>query len=82
MIDDDVLQQAFAAHTAGRSHFTRRMAIAIALLLDVKPRAIVLRLEQLQLLRPGSWQWFVDNGGITRDQVDQVAASLSPHPQH
>jgi hypothetical protein len=42
---------------------------------------MVLRLEELGLTKKGTWDWFMDNGGITDDQVSQVlgsAASESP----
>lgn len=68
----DFLEAAFHAHKAGQSKFTRRMAIAIALLVDKKPREIVQALEGLGLLRPGSWSWFARNGGITKRHVAQV----------
>ncbi len=75
-MDDHDLAAAFAAHADGHTHFTRRMAIAIAILAGETPRRIILRLEGLGLLRRGSWQWFADNGGITAEQVAEVRAGL------
>ncbi|MBR2813439.1 MAG: hypothetical protein IKE60_02230 [Reyranella sp.] len=75
-MDDSTLTAAFRAHTVGQTMFTRRMAITIGLAAGQSPRQIVLRLEGLGLLRRGSWDWFVHNGGITRDQVAEVAAEI------
>lgn len=75
-MDDSALRSAFVAHTTGQEKFTRRMAITIALMADQSPKQIVLRLEQLGLLRPGAWEWFADNGGITKEQIEDVRTSL------
>lgn len=74
MMDMDSLSVGFRAHTAGSETFTRRMAIQLADMDGSTPRALVLRLERLGLLKAGSWQWFADNGGITRAQIAQVRA--------
>lgn len=72
-----VLESAFRAHAEGQTKFTRRMVIAIALLVGETPRRVVLQLERLRLLKAGSWDWFVTNGGITRAQIAEVRASIS-----
>lgn len=77
MMDDVMLRAAFASHTAeterGKPNFfTRRMAILLAHMADTTPREIVRRCERLGLLRPGAWQWFVENGGITKRQIAEV----------
>lgn len=74
MTDDD-LKIAFAAHVAGQSHFTRRMAIALADMADVPVRALVQRCERLGLVKDGTWDWFVSNGGITRDHLVEARSS-------
>ncbi|MNP44169.1 hypothetical protein D3C76_1380170 [compost metagenome] len=33
---------------------------------------MVMRLEELGLTKKGTWDWFVDNGGITDEQARQV----------
>ena len=33
---------------------------------------MVRRLEELRLTKPGTWDWFVHNGGITLEHVKQV----------
>lgn len=70
----DLLESAFRAHTEGQTKFTRRMAIAIADMLGETPRQIVLRLERMGLLKRGSWDWFADNGGITKENIAEARA--------
>jgi hypothetical protein len=74
-VTDDDLRIAFAAHTAGQTHFTRRMAIVLADMADQHVRALVRRCERLGLTKAGSWDWFVANGGITREQIEEVRRS-------
>jgi len=71
-ITDADLEAAFKAHTEGEKTFTRRMAINIADWFCVTPRFVVLRLEKLGLLKGGSWDWFLVNGGITQDHIDEA----------
>lgn len=73
---DDVLTAAFLAHKEGQTKFTRRMAIAIGRAAGASPREIVQRLERMRLLRAGSWRWFVQNGGITKDHIAEVEADI------
>lgn len=72
--DNDALESAFRAHTEGQTHFTRRMAIAIADMFGETPRQTVLRLERRGLLKRGSWDWFVMNGGITKEHLSDARA--------
>ena len=58
--------------TAGASRFTRRHAILLAYAFGVSREAIVRRLEDLGLVRSGTWGWFEANGGITDEQARQV----------
>lgn len=74
VMDMDALTAAFKAHTAGSEKFTRRMAIHIAAMDGTTPRQLIERCERLGLLKPGAWEWFRENGGITRDQIDEVLA--------
>ncbi|QPC43987.1 hypothetical protein HW532_15590 [Kaustia mangrovi] len=76
-MDDSTLTTAFHAHTEGQTKFTRRMVIAIALMANETPRRIVRRCERLGLCKRGSWEWFVDNGGITKAQIAEVRADLA-----
>lgn len=75
-MDDDALRAAFAAHKEGQTKFTRRMAIAIADMAQMRPMSLVWRLEKLGLLKRGSWEWFKANGGITHDHIVEVRADL------
>lgn len=79
-MDDAALARAFRAHTEGQTHFTRRMAIVLANMADETPKRVVLRLERLGLIKDGSWDWFMVNGGITKEQIEEVVSSL-PSPK-
>ena len=57
---------------AGASRFTRRHAILLAHAFGVSREAIVRRLEELLLLKRGTWDWFAANGGITDEQAREV----------
>lgn len=72
LMDTDSLTSAFKSHTEGNERFTRRMAIGLANMDDTTPRQLVLRCERLGLLKRGSWDWFVANGGITKEQIAEV----------
>ena len=58
--------------TAGASRLTRRHVILLAHAFGVSREALVRRLEELELARPGTWNWFVANGGITDEQARDV----------
>lgn len=74
-MDMDMLATAFRSHTERHDKFTRRMAIALAAMDGTSPRRLVLRCEKLGLLKSGSWDWFVANGGITSAQIEEVLGS-------
>ena len=58
--------------TAGASRFTRRHVILLAHVFGVSREAMVRRLEEIGLVKPGTWDWFEANGGITNDQAREV----------
>lgn len=58
--------------TAGASQLTRRHVIILAQAFGVSREAMVRRLEELKLTRPGTWDYFARNGGITDEHVRQV----------
>lgn len=58
--------------TAGASHFTRRHVILLARAFGVSREAMVRRLEELDLMKRGTWDWFEANGGITDGQAREV----------
>ena len=73
-MDDDTLRAAFQAHAEGQGKFTRRMAVTIADMADMRPMSLVWRLEKMGLLKRGSWEWFKMNGGITKASIAEVRA--------
>lgn len=77
-MDDDTLATAFRAHTEGATKFTRRMAIHLARMADMRPMSLVWRLEKMGLLRRGSWSWFRDNGGITSEHIREASEQKEP----
>ncbi|WP_423193152.1 ImmA/IrrE family metallo-endopeptidase [Cupriavidus sp. H18C2] len=66
------VMEKFKELTTGSSHLTRRHIILLAHYFGVSRQAMVLRLEELELTKKGTWEWFKDNGGITDAQVRQV----------
>lgn len=66
------VRERFLEITAGQSHFTRRHTILLAHLFGVSREAMARRLEELELVKKGTWNWFVSNGGISDDQVREV----------
>ena len=64
--------QRFQDVTAGASRLTRRHVILLAHAFGVSREALVRRLEELELARPGTWDWFAANGGITEEQARGV----------
>lgn len=70
--------ESFARITDGQSHFTRRHVILLAHEHKVSREAMVRRLEELSLVREGTWDWFESNGKITDRQAEEVLGSLPP----
>ena len=68
----------FARITAGQSHFTRRHVILLAYESNVSREAMVRRLEELSLVKKGTWDWFQSKGGITDEQVKEVLGQSPP----
>lgn len=64
--------QKFQEITAGSDRLTRRLVIVLAQYFGVSREAIVRRLEELKLCKPGTWDWFDANGGISDEQARQV----------
>lgn len=67
----------FRDMTQGSSHLTRRHVILLAHTFGVSREAMVRRLEELKLTKPGTWDWFEANGGITNEQAGQVLGDLA-----
>lgn len=72
LMDMGTLTAAFKSHTEGSTKFTRRMAVWLADMDGTTPRQLVQRCERLGLLKEGSWDWFVENGGITGEHIKQA----------
>lgn len=72
------VMQKFKQITAGSSTLTRRHIIILAHAFNVSMEAMVRRLEELGLTKPGTWNWFESNGGITNAQAHQVLGDLVP----
>lgn len=75
------VKQKFQDVTAGASSLSRRHIIVLANYFGVSREALVRRLEELGLIKRDSWDWFVENGGITNEQVIQVLGKL-PKDDH
>lgn len=75
------VKQKFQDVTAGASSLSRRHIIVLASYFGVSREALVRRLEELSLIKRDSWDWFVENGGITNEQVIQVLGEL-PKDDH
>jgi Zn-dependent peptidase ImmA (M78 family) len=70
------VMQKFQDITAGSDRLTRRHVILLAHFFNVSREAMVRRLEELRLIKVGTWDWFQDMGGITDEQVRQVLGDL------
>jgi Zn-dependent peptidase ImmA (M78 family) len=66
------VMEKFKEVTTGGTHLTRRHIILLSNFFGVSRQALVLRLEELALTKKGTWDWFMDNGGITDEQAQQV----------
>ena len=71
------VMQKFQELTAGSGVLTRRHIIILAHFYGISREAIVRRLEELQLTKTGTWDWFQANGGITDEQARQVLGDLT-----
>lgn len=69
----------FQEVTAGSDQFTRRHVIIISHTFGVSREAVVRRLEELQAIRKGTWNWFSMNGGITDKQSLEVLGDRAVH---
>ncbi len=71
------VMQKFQEVTAGSDRLSRRHVIVLAHFFGASREAIVRRLEELLLVKQGTWDWFQSNGGITDEQARQVLGDLS-----
>ncbi len=70
------VMQKFQEVTAGSSTLSRRHVIILSHFFGVSREAMVRRLEELRLVKKGTWDWFQANGNITDEQVRQVLGDL------
>lgn len=56
---------------------TRRLIILLAQQYYISRQACGLRLEELGLVKRGTWAWFENNGGITDDHVREVLGEMA-----
>lgn len=71
------VMQKFHEVISGSDRMTRRHIIVLAHSFGVSREAMVRRLEELKLVKSGTWDWFQANGGITDEQERQVLGDLS-----
>ncbi|MGA2640517.1 MAG: ImmA/IrrE family metallo-endopeptidase [Spirochaetia bacterium] len=67
----------FQEVTAGAHLLSRKHVIVLAHFFGVSREAAVRRLEELGLVKAGTWDWFQENGGITDQQERQVLGDLA-----
>ena len=65
-------EDSFRQLIAGSNRFTRRHVILLAHQHHISREACVRRLEELELVKKGTWDWFKGNGGITNKQAEEV----------
>lgn len=66
------VMQKFQEVTAGAPNVSRRHVIILAHYFGISREALVRRLEELELAKQGTWDWFLDNDGISDEQARQV----------
>lgn len=70
------VNQKFQEIITGSDRVTRRHIIILAHYFGVSREAMTRRLEELKLIKGGTWDWFTEHGGITDDQERQVLGDL------
>lgn len=56
---------------------TRRLIILLSQQYNISRQACGLRLEELGLVKKGTWAWFENNGGITEEHVREVLGEMT-----
>ncbi len=59
---------------------TRRLIILLANQYNISRQACVLRLEELGLVKKGTWDWFTNHGGITDEHAREVLGQTADRP--
>ena len=73
-------RQKFRQLTAGSEKLTRRHVILLAHQHHISREACVRRLEELELVKKGTWDWFETNGGISNTQAREVLGETAERP--
>jgi Zn-dependent peptidase ImmA (M78 family)/DNA-binding XRE family transcriptional regulator len=76
------VQSKFQEVISGSNRLSRRHVIVLAHFFGVSREAMVRRLEELKLVKTGTWDWFVANGNITDEQERQVLGDLRVPDAH
>lgn len=71
------MMQKFQEVTAGSDNLSGRHVIILSHFFGVSREAVVRRLEELCLVKRGTWDWFETNGNITDQHARQVLGDLS-----
>lgn len=75
LMPERAVKSRFKEITIGSNSLSRRHVIILANYFSVSREALVRRLEELELVKRGSWDWFEQNGGITNEQASLVLGS-------
>jgi Zn-dependent peptidase ImmA (M78 family)/DNA-binding XRE family transcriptional regulator len=70
------VMQKFQEVIAGSETMSRRHVIILSHFFGVSREAMVRRLEELRLVKQGTWDWFQAHGSITDEQARQVLGDL------
>jgi Zn-dependent peptidase ImmA (M78 family) len=73
-------EESFHQLTAGAAMLTRRHVILLARQYNISREACVRRLEELGLVKRGTWEWFKNNGGIKDEQAREVLGTSADRP--
>lgn len=73
-------ERSFRELTTGAGKLTRRHVILLAHQHRISREACVRRLEELRLVRKGTWAWFEANGNITNEQAREVLGEAAERP--
>lgn len=68
----DSFTEVFRSLSVGADSLSRRHIILLAVQFGISHKFCVRRLEQLELVQKGTWNWFEENGKITREHVCEL----------
>ena len=73
-------ERSFRQLTEEAERLTRRHVIILSHQHGISREACVRRLEDLGLIKKGTWDWFQAHGGITNDQAREVLGQMHMRP--